>query len=495
MGAYEWIAVPTHYVSLNSPNPTPPYLSWSTAAANIQDAVNAAAAGDQVLVTNGIYANSVVGTQNQSARVGVFKQISLRSVNGPQFTIIQGGNSTRCVYLKDNNAILSGFTLTNGFLVVEFRLSAGLGGGVYCWGTNAIVSNCVVVGNTADNGGGAYGEQGCKFINCTLTDNAAYSDGGAVAGTRGGGLQSTPGCTLINCTLARNSAEAGGGACGIQPFGRCVLINCMLTNNSANIVGAAAAACGLANCKLTGNYSDGGAVAQCFLTNCTVMYNFYGVKSSTLRNCILYYNGSDGSDQCVLSYCCANTGLPAPGLGNISDEPQVYWDGDTFRLLSNSPCINAGNNAYATGSTDAEGNPRIAGGTVDIGAFEFQSPSSVLSYAWAQQYGLPTDGSADYADADNDGMNNWQEWIAGTIPTDSASALRLLQPVQGVSGVTLTWQSVSNRTYSLERTTSIGAQPSFSPIAGNIVGQAGTTSYVDTNTFSNSVFFYRVRVE
>jgi hypothetical protein len=218
----------------------------------------------------------------------------------------------------------------------------------------------------------------------------------------------------------------------------------------------------------------------------------------TVMNSILVQNtdtfGAPNYYDATLSYCCT---VPDPGgIANITVDPAfVDVAGGNYHLQTNSPCINSGNNASAPGGTDLDGNPRIRGGTVDIGAYEFQSPASVISYAWLQQYGLPTDGTADYADTDGDGMSNYAEWRTGTVPNDPASLLKMLTPTNDISGTTITWQSVSGMNYFIQRSSNLSASPPFSTIQSNIVGQAGTTSYTDTNAVGPGPFFYRVGVQ
>src|SRR5439155_13933662 len=113
---------PTHFVSATSANSIPPYSSWATAAATIQDAIDAASVcGATVLVTDGVYATGgrpVTG--GLSNRVAITKPLTLQSVNGAEATIIQGYKvpgrtngdfAVRCVYLAAD-AALRGFTLT-----------------------------------------------------------------------------------------------------------------------------------------------------------------------------------------------------------------------------------------------------------------------------------------------------------------------------------------------------------------------------------------------
>jgi hypothetical protein len=205
----------THYVSLGSTHPTPPYTNWLTAATNIQDAVDAAQAGDRVVVTDGVYAvgqRETLDNWGRSlgfSRVAVTNTIGLLSVNGPQFTLIDGGGVCRCCSLNDG-ASLTGFTLTNGYVAAD-------GGGVRCTSLNAFLTNCAIVGNWAWYGGGAYGG---TLYNCTLSGNSIDTSWSNDNSGGGGGASW---CTLYSCTLNGND---GSGA------NACWLYNCIVYFNS-----------------------------------------------------------------------------------------------------------------------------------------------------------------------------------------------------------------------------------------------------------------------
>jgi hypothetical protein len=301
--------------------------------------------------------------------------------------------------------------------------------------------------STAGSGGGAFDS---TLNNCTVTGNSANEGGGAADGT------------LNNCTLTGNSAgSSGGGAKGST------LNSCTLSGNWADGWGGGAADGTLNNCSLTGNsagWSGGGASGTMFAYLCT------------RNNCIVYFNTAPtganyfGSyELCtVMNYCCT-TPMPTIGVGNITNAPLFMdYTGGNLRLQSNSPCINAGLNAYAPGPTDLDGNPRVVSGTVDIGAYEYQGPGSVISYAWLQRYGLPTDGSVDGTDPDADGHTTWQEWRCLTDPTNALSVLRLLSASPVGTNVTVTWQSVTGVNYFLERSTNLWASPPFTLLVPNL---------------------------
>lgn len=391
----------THYVDLYSTNPVAPYTDWSTAATNIQNAVDAAANGDLILVTNGIYNTGQSGPN----RLAVDKLVTVQSVNGPAVTVIQGSQAQasplRCVFMP-TNATLIGFTLTNGGADI---LSLQEGGGIFCQLTGtkppyltATVSNCVFVGNSAWGGGGS--EFG-TFYNCVFSNNVAQAGGGGATG----------GISFNNCLFTSNSAYQGGA---INNFTVATILN---------------------NCTVYGNFATnkGGGL--------------FSVDGYSVTNSIVFGNiCTNGSNYYIMSggltmdHCCTAP-LPTTGVGNIITDPLLVnpASGD-FHLQPNSPCINSGNNAGVTFTNDLDGNPRIVGGTVDIGAYEYQTPTSVISYAWLQQYGLPTDGSVDYADLDATSFNVYQDWIAGLNPTNAASVLLMQTPQMSTnsSGVTVT---------------------------------------------------------
>jgi hypothetical protein len=372
------------------------------------------------------------------------------------------------------------------------------GGGV----ASNTLYNCTVAWNTATNGGG--GSYGGTLNNCLIFTNAALSTGG-------GSYSSV----LNLCDLFNNAASGNGGGAHSG-----MLIDCILSNNvvygptfAYSAYGAGAADAILTNCliiknRIVGAFGTGGGGYDCYLDNCTIAFNtgpnIAGIYGGGATNCIIYYNvgyyyvGANSNWDNGKFTCCCTVPLPTgldSGIGNFTNAP-LFVSTNDFHLQSTSPCINSGNNSFVSSTTELDGNPRIVGGTVDMGAYEFQTPASVISYEYLQQYGLPTDGSVDYADLDGTGFDIYQDWIAGLNPTNPASILAMLSPTatNNASGVTVTWQSVSGILYNLQRSTNLSAEPAFSTIRTNISGQTNTTSYTDTSATNIVPYFYRVGV-
>lgn len=337
-----------HYVNLNNPSPAFPFTSWSTAAVNIQDAVDAAVPGDSILVTNGVYTFGNRVTSATTNCVVVTNAISISSVSGPAQTIIDGGGTNRCIYLTDG-CWFSGFTVTNG-------ATSESGGGIYCTSTNVIVTNCVAVGNTAASGGGVV--QG-TLLDCALSGNSADYGGGAYLGELiscmlfsnsapyysspiGNGGGGAYGCTLNNCTLAANSSGNLGG--GVD---QSTLYNCTLSNNVAEYDGGGAENSTLSNCVLSANTASteiGGGAYGCTLYNCTISNNFAeaaggGAGGSVMYDCLLIANVSPYGGG---AYNSTNANSLIVSNTATGDGGGVY-----FSTLNN--CVVTGNSAEDSG--------------------------------------------------------------------------------------------------------------------------------------------------
>ena len=404
------LSAATLFVSVDSTHSAPPFANWATAATNIQQAVEAAAAGDDVLVTNGIY-----------GAVYVAKPLSVRSVNGPQVTIMDAARLRRCAWLT-NGAGLTGFWLRHGAADV-------FGGGVFC------------------------ASSGVYLTNCMITDSQVYTNSSGVVRGSGGGVY---GGTLYNCLVTNNAAAVSGGGASAS-----TLYNCTVTDNRANKYGG-------------------------------------GVFNSAATNSIVYFNNAIPSygnhHAACLDHCCT-TPMPTNGVGNITNEPLfVKYSAGDLRLLGVSPCIDAADNSKVGGSTDLAGHPRIMRGTVDMGAYEFQGTNAMAFYGWVQHHGVVIDGTTDYDDPDHDGMNNWEEWVCGSCPTNSLRYLHLISVVPVGADVAVRWESALGRKYFVER--SADPTSSFTLLATNVAASTtGENIYTDKSVPGGGPFFYRVGIK
>jgi hypothetical protein len=118
---------------------------------------------------------------------------------------------------------------------------------------------------------------------------------------------------------------------------------------------------------------------------------------------------------------------------------------------------------------------------------------------WYIDYQL-TNGTVDeldMLDSDYDGMLNWQEWVAGSDPTNIHSVFRFTSTtVNEEQGRVVRWASASNRFYTLRRATNLRVGTNafvILPGASNMPASSTANSYTDAVP-GGGPFFYRIDV-
>lgn len=507
----------THYVWTNSPNPTPPYTNWHTAAHVIQVAIDEAGNNGLILVTNGVYDQGITrGGFSGYNRVALSNGCILQSVNGPLHTSIKGSpdqngsylgtSAIRCAFLT-HNAKINGFTLTNGYERYGAGLFVDNSGTI----SNCIISgcsasscialfgeynHCTFTGNTCDHGpAGAIqakltscifsNNQGkaandCELANCLISDNVGEWTGGATDSIlrdcviirnrttdtifpNAGGVA---GCTLYNCYLIDNECPNAGGA------RESTLYNCIIYNNRAD-VGGGAYLCTLINCVVAENHATyvGGGVVFANIRNCIVWSNTAGVSHPDI------YTNLPGFTFVEQNNCSSDT--THGQNGNITNNPMFAdTDAGNFFLRSTSPCIDTGMNILGE---DFLGIPRPLDGNndgieqSDMGAYEFVSM---------------------FVDTDGDGMKDRAEATAGTNIKDPSSYLGMRQIKRSSSNnqFTITWSSATGRHYRLMYNMNL-PKGIFLPISTNITATPPTNTITVMPSDLPRPCLYRIELE
>jgi len=385
--------------------------SWVNAYNYLQDALAVATSGDEIWVAEGIYKPDQGVGITPSDRTATFQLKNGVSIKGGYAgfgepdpnardfvvyeTILSGDIGTAAdssdnsyhIVRGGDNAILEGFTVFGGNANGSFQTRNGTGGGLYNGDCRLVVADCTFEQNAAFNGGAIFSSGGALAVyESKFLANLALQ-GGALVNLNGR-------MTLSRCVMRNNSDGTifcfGNAALQVDScvfdnnYGGWHTIDCSSTGNVIEVI----------NSLFTHNV--GGAINCSYnsllILNSTVVDNYtttfgggvccsYGSLSAA--NCIMWGNtaGWDGDEifgadaSITVSYSCIAGGYP--GTGNISMNPLFRAPAsEDYHLLAGSPCINAGDNTAVppVTETDLDGRPRIIGGRIDMGAYEYSPP-------------------------------------------------------------------------------------------------------------------------
>jgi hypothetical protein len=346
---------------------------------------------DGVAIYGGFAGNETARDQRAWLSNVVTLSGDLNGDDGPDFA--NNDENSYHVVSGANNATLDGVTITAGNASRDWPNLLGFGGGMSNAYSSPTLSNVTISGNRADHGGGGmYNRTSSPTLsNVTISGNYANYTGGGMYN-----YESSP--TLSNVTISGNHANNTGG--GMYNF-----FNSSPTLHNSIIWGNTAAL--------------GPAIDNEIM--------FGGVNPVVSASLV---EGSGGSGATWIA------AFGTDGGGNLDADPRFVAavptapsTGGNLRLQVSSPALNAGSNALVSATTDLDGQSRIVGGTVDMGAYEVQlavlsitragaNPTNAAMLEFSVSFNMPVSGvdSADFVLVATDGQ------ATATISAVSGSA-------------------------------------------------------------------------
>lgn len=333
-----------------------------------------------------------------------------------------GGGGTQCIGGK---VTLSGNTFVRNSASSVPQYHGAEGAGASCIGEFVVAENVfshnVSLGTSGEVGGaGLYcGGNGTVSSNLFLGNQAVNAQGGALY--IGG---NSIGCSNNVFTGNQSSREGGAVAAdGTLVFANNLLINNQQTNSTSE--GGAFCFSGTAlemvNNTIFGNNSKGHGGGAAFLLSGTtetlkVYNNIIWGNSAGGQGGDVYLAGTGKRKEFILNNAHGLSGIWDVAQSNLDVDPQFFdpVNGD-YHLRPGSPCVNAGTNgAPGLPELDLDHSPRIVGGKVDLGCYEFTT--AVLHPADTNNDWTITEAEFEaYAAA----WKSAQGWSVGPVPIPS----------------------------------------------------------------------------
>jgi|GEM_PF-1086470 len=193
--------------------------------------------------------------------------------------------------------------------------------------------------------------------------------------------------------------------------------------------------------------------------------------------------GTATSDKIAVSGAFSATGTTTINLTALGS----FAGSGTYPLLTGASGISASNFVLGTTPSGYVCTLSASGGTLSLTVMTPQENWRLANFGTTANSGNAADG----ADPDGDGSTNTQEYTAGTDPNNAASVLRVTDLAVGGGNITVSFPTVSGKTYRVERSDTLKSG-SWTILQDNIAGTGGVVQIADPGAATQSRRFYRI---